>query len=115
MMADTLTALAQLQAAFDNASERYCAHYGFERDGDWILLKLLEESGELAQAWNRYTGRGRPKGRSTLEMKQDLADEAADLLGMVLILARSEGLDLPAAIERKWRFDVGGLPEEAES
>lgn len=103
--------LAALQTAFDRASQGYCSRYGFERDRDWIFLKLLEESGELTQAWNRYTGRGRPKGRSEGELRQDLEDELADLLGMVLILARTEDVDLLSAIQRKWRFDPRALPE----
>ncbi|MGE8585144.1 MAG: pyrophosphatase, partial [Agrobacterium tumefaciens] len=38
------------------------------------------------------------------EMKLDLADETADLLGHVLLLAHYNGLDIEASIERKWRF-----------
>jgi NTP pyrophosphatase (non-canonical NTP hydrolase) len=37
-------------------------------------------------------------------MKLDLADETADLLGHVLLLAHYNGLDIEASIERKWRF-----------
>lgn len=40
-------------------------------------------------------------------MKRDLADETADLLGHVLLLAHRNGLDLENAIERKWRFKPG--------
>ncbi|TCU27827.1 MazG-like nucleotide pyrophosphohydrolase family protein [Rhizobium azibense] len=77
---------------------------GIERDPDWYLLKLQEEMGELTQAWNRMSGRGRPKGKTPDELKQDLADETADMLGHILLFARQNGIDLAPAIERKWLF-----------
>lgn len=92
---------------FETASAAYAATHGVTRDSDWFLLKLLEETGELTQAANRLSGRARPKGRSTEELHQSLADETADLLGHVLLFARHHGIDLDAAIERKWRFKVG--------
>jgi NTP pyrophosphatase (non-canonical NTP hydrolase) len=60
--------------------------------------------GELTQAWNRISGRARPKGRSDQDMARDLADETAGVLGHVLLFARSNQLDLAAAIERKRLF-----------
>jgi NTP pyrophosphatase (non-canonical NTP hydrolase) len=33
-----------------------------------------------------------------------IADEAADLLGHVLLFVRANELDLAGAVERKWRF-----------
>jgi NTP pyrophosphatase (non-canonical NTP hydrolase) len=96
--------LEELSAQFETASARYSAATGIERDPDWFVLKLQEEMGELTQAWNRKTGRGRPKGRSAEDMERDLADETADLLGHVLLFAQHNNLDLAAAIERKWFF-----------
>jgi NTP pyrophosphatase (non-canonical NTP hydrolase) len=63
---------------------------GIERDDDWFLLKLQEEMGELTQAWNRISGRGRRKGRSDEEMSRDLADETADVLGHILLFATQQ-------------------------
>ena len=97
--------LENLQDEFDAASRRYCEANGFPRDGDWILVKMQEEMGELTQAVLRASGRARAKGRSEAEMAQDLAEETADLLGMVLIFARHHGIDLAPAVARKWRFD----------
>lgn len=68
------------------------------------MLKLQEEVGELTQAWNRLTGRGRRRERTQEELDRDLADETADLLGHILLFARRNDIDLAAAIERKWRF-----------
>lgn len=97
--------LKDLQARFDAASRNYCTIYGLERDCDWVMLKLLEEVGELTQVWNRRTGRGRPNGQTAAELHQSLADETADVLGMILLVAQENNLDLEAAILRKWKFD----------
>ncbi|MBO9656143.1 pyrophosphatase [Agrobacterium sp. SOY23] len=96
--------LSALMHRFEAASQKYADDNGIARDPDWYMLKLQEEVGEVTQAWNRLTGRGRSKGRSEEEMKRDLADETADLLGHVLLLAHHNGLDIEGSIERKWRF-----------
>ncbi|MGV2098097.1 pyrophosphatase [Rhizobium sp. 21-4511-3d] len=96
--------LEDLADKFERASKIYAEANGLERDPDWFLLKLQEEMGELTQAWNRLTGRGRAKGRSADDMSSDLADETADLLGHILLFAHNNRLDLEAAIERKWLF-----------
>lgn len=96
--------LRRLADQFEISSVRYAEANGIERDADWFLLKLQEEMGELTQAWNRLTGRGRRRGRTQEELDRDLADEAADLLGHILLLVRRNDIDLAAAIERKWLF-----------
>lgn len=96
--------LAVLMRQFEAVSQKYAEENGIARDPDWYMLKLQEEVGEVTQAWNRLTGRGRSKGRSEEEMKLDLADETADLLGHVLLLAHYNRFDIEASIERKWRF-----------
>jgi len=96
--------LRDLATHFEKASESYAAAHGITRDADWFLLKLQEELGELTQAFNRKTGRGRRKGLSDDELAMALADETADVLGHILLFARSHDIDLAAAIERKWQF-----------
>ncbi|WP_137135498.1 MazG nucleotide pyrophosphohydrolase domain-containing protein [Rhizobium sp. FKY42] len=96
--------LQDLAARFELASAAYAEANGLHRDDDWFMLKLHEEVGELTQAYNRATGRGRAKGRTAEEIRQDLADETADVLGHILLLAHRNRLDLSVAIERKWRF-----------
>lgn len=100
--------LERLAGQFETASAAYAETHGIERDPDWFVLKLQEEIGELTQAWNRATGRGRKKGKSEEDLDRDLADETADLLGHILLFAQANRLDLAAAIERKWLFK----PEE---
>ncbi|HEV7305836.1 pyrophosphatase [Ensifer sp.] len=96
--------LERLGSQFETASAGYAAAHGIERDPDWFILKMQEELGELTQAWNKLSGRGRTHGRSAKDLRTSLADETADLLGHVLLFARHHDLDLSAAIARKWRF-----------
>jgi len=103
--------LNDLAEKFERASRNYADANGIDRDADWFLLKLQEEIGELTQAWNRVSGRGRKKGRSDEALRRDLADEAADVLGHILLFAHRNNLDLSAAIRRKWLFQ----PEQPNS
>lgn len=96
----------KLSERFEAASASYAATNDIERDDDWFLLKLQEEAGEVAQAWVKLSGRGRTHGKSEAELRTALEDETADLFGHILLLAHRHGLDLPAAVKRKWRFDV---------
>ncbi|MGY5779342.1 pyrophosphatase [Rhizobium sp. LEGMi135b] len=96
--------MKDLMKQFESASATYAADNGLERDDDWFVLKLQEELGELIQIWNRVTGRGRRKGMSDADLATALADETADVLGHILLFANRNGLDLKAAIERKWLF-----------
>ncbi|UUX52006.1 hypothetical protein NUH88_09945 [Nisaea acidiphila] len=100
--------LETLAGRFERASKDYALNFGIERDPDWYLLKLQEELGELTQVWNRYSDRGRRGDLSNEELHLALENEAADVLGHILLFANRFGLDLPAAIERKWRFRPDG-------
>jgi NTP pyrophosphatase (non-canonical NTP hydrolase) len=95
-MAAGLT-LAQISDAAEQISQIYAEKYGVDRDRDWALLKVQEELGELTQAHLRLTARGR--GESSEEAR---GDEAADVLCMLLIYCRQAGIDIEAAVQRKW-------------
>ena len=58
--------------------------------------------GELTAEYLRSSGRGRLKGADATAVRTALEDEAADVLAMVLLFARNNGIDLDAALERKW-------------
>ncbi len=89
--------LLQLQASVLRISNIYAAEHGIDRDRDWALLKLQEELGELTAEHLRLTGRARGTADATAQ-----ADEAADVLGMLLIYCDRAGIDLEAAMRRKW-------------
>ena len=92
--------LNDLGARIAQVSDIYAAHYDIDRSGDWYLLKLQEELGELTQAYLDVTGRSRRA--SDAAARQAMALEMADVLGMLLLMARDEGIDLDAAVQEKW-------------
>ena len=89
--------LKALQDDVLRISDIYAAEHGIDRSGDWALLKLQEELGELTAEHLRVSGRARGQ-----EDAQAQADEAADVLGMLLIYCDGAGIDLEAAMRRKW-------------
>ena len=89
--------LAKLRADVLRISDIYAAEHGIDRDRDWALLKLQEELGELTAEHLRLTGRARGTPDA-----QALGDEAADVLGMLLIYCARAGVDLDQAMQRKW-------------
>ena len=89
--------LKDLQADVLRISDIYAAEHGIDRDRDWALLKLQEERGELTAEHLRLTGRARGTPDA-----QALGDEAADVLGMLLIYCARAGVDLDQAMQRKW-------------
>ncbi|WP_251152198.1 MazG nucleotide pyrophosphohydrolase domain-containing protein [Cellulosimicrobium sp. Marseille-Q4280] len=89
----------------EDVSALYARKFGIDRDADWFALKLTEEVGELVQAFLAVTGRTRPRaaGEPVPDgARQALADEVADVLAHLLLLARSQGVDVEAAVRRKW-------------
>lgn len=89
--------LKDLQADVLRISDIYATEHDIDRDRDWALLKLQEELGELTAEHLRLSGRARgaPDARA-------LGDEAADVLGMLLIYCARSGVDLEQAMQRKW-------------
>ncbi len=94
--------LAELTADFESVSKIYAERCDIRRDDDWFVLKLQEELGELVQVHLKMTGRGRTEGATSGALRLQLEDEAADLLGQLLLLAHHSGIDLEAAADRKW-------------
>ena len=106
-------ALPDLETFIDRLkaiSDRYGRVYGVDRGGDWHLLKVQEEMGELTQAYLAKTARSR---RDPEEAKAGMAHEMADVLCMLLLMARDEGIDLNAAIHEKWLKWEQVMAEEA--
>ena len=93
--------IAELSELVARVSDVYASRTGVLRDDDGYALKLQEEAGELIAEHLRLTGRGRPKPNDA-GGEQARADEAADLVAMVLLYCRHNGIDLEAALARKW-------------
>ncbi|KRC42869.1 MULTISPECIES: MazG nucleotide pyrophosphohydrolase domain-containing protein [Oerskovia] len=108
----TLPALTERVEA---VSALYARKFGIARDPDWFVLKLAEETGELTQAYLAASGRTRPRVASEGEVpdggRAALAAEVADVLAHLLLLARSQGIDVERAVREKWLVwegEVGG-------
>lgn len=97
--------LADLMEQFERASQGYATGNDINRDDDWFVLKMHEELGELTQIWMKLTARGRTHGLSPETLREELANEAADLLGHVLLFINQHNIDIAGAVNRKWRFD----------
>ena len=89
--------LKALQDDVLRISDIYAREHAIERDRDWALLKLQEELGELTAEHLRLSGRARGEPDPA-----KLADEAADVLGMLLIYCDRAGVDIEAAMRNKW-------------
>jgi len=89
--------LKTLQADVLRISDIYAREHSIDRDRDWALLKLQEELGELTAEHLRMSGRARGAADAG-----KLGDEAADMLGMLLIYCDRAGVDLEQAMQRKW-------------
>lgn len=94
--------IAELSERLEKLSVRYGEELGFERDPDWLLLKLQEEMGELTQAYLQHTGRARAKGQTADQLRAAFHQEFADVFCQLLLLARQHDVDLPREIEHKW-------------
>ena len=89
--------LSDLSEKVARISDIYAAEHGIDRSGDWAILKLQEELGELTAEHLRMSGRARGQADAG-----KLGDEAADVLGMLLIYCDRAGIDLEQAMQRKW-------------
>ena len=111
---DAPLTLSGLGERVEAVSALYARKFGVDRDPDWFMLKLAEEVGELTQAFLVATGRTRPRGDAPPsgvapdgvtghdDGASPLADEVADVLAHLLLLARSQGVDVDVAVRRKW-------------
>lgn len=94
--------LSEYADRIDHISAGYSRAYDVDRTPEWVLLKLTEEVGELAQAWLTASGQGRDRGLDDQQKEQALAAEWADAIGMLLVFARRTGIDVDRAIADKW-------------
>ena len=93
----------ELQSKVVQNAMDYGKKYNVKIDEEFALLKLYEEVGELAQAVLIHKKKSRPEKLVSKETsKNKLANELADILGMLIVNAHLLGIDLEEAIERKW-------------
>ena len=102
--------LSELLPLVAEVSDTYASRNDIRRDDDWYILKLQEELGELTAEYLKTTARGRLKGADSAAVRQALEDETADVLAMLLLFVRHNGIDVEAALERKWFQYLGRSP-----
>ena len=86
----------------EEVSKIYSKRFDIDRDGNWFVLKLQEEMGELIQSYLMMIRKGRNKGKSAVEIKDNFRQEVADVFSHVLILAKFYNIDLEKEVEEKW-------------
>jgi len=92
-------------AVLANADD-YEKKYGVKIDKEFALLKLVEEIGEYMQAILIHERRSRPeKFLPPAESKKEVGKELADVVGMAIVNARLQGIDLEEALRHKWIKD----------
>jgi len=94
--------IKDLTEEVENISQIYSKKFNIERDGDWFILKLQEELGELIQSYLMMIRQGRNKGKSEKEIKDNFQKEVADVFSHVLLLAKFYKIDLEKEVEKKW-------------
>ncbi len=94
--------IKDLTKEVEKISQIYSKRFNIERDGDWFILKLQEELGELIQSYLMMIKQGRHKGKSPEEIKDNFRKEVADVFSHVLLLAKFYDIDLEKEVEEKW-------------
>ena len=70
---------------------------------DYLILKLTEELGEFVQSYLIHEKRCRPtKYLPVQKSKRELAKELADVLGLILVIAKTAKIDVEEALIKKW-------------
>lgn len=94
--------LKTLTEKSEKVLKAYTTKFAIKPNGDWYILKLQEELGELIQIYLMLTGRARAKGKTKQEIEGEFRKEMVDVLGMLLLLAKYHKIDMNKHLEEKW-------------
>jgi len=86
----------------EKVSNIYADNFGINRTPEWLLLKLMEEVGELTQAYLKCNHQSKNHKKNKLELLDNLEEELADVLGMVLVISNKLDIDIENAVSKKW-------------
>jgi NTP pyrophosphatase (non-canonical NTP hydrolase) len=102
---NTIEELTQLMLRFRD--EREWSQFHNPKD---VAISLTLEAAELLELMQWKSG---PELIEHLKVNRDLlADELADVLGWVLVLAHDQGIDLNEAVKRKLEKNAAKYPVE---
>ena len=94
--------IKELIRKIEAVSKTYAEQYKIQRGPSWYFLKLQEEMGELTQSYLMLKGKGRSKNKSKEVLRTDFEKEVADVFCHILLLARSNTVDIEKAVDEKW-------------
>lgn len=95
--------LKELTAQLKTVLKHYKSEFpDVDIDRDYFPFKVTEEWGECLQKYLMLTDRGRQKGLSKEEIHKEFTKEFADVLGLLLLFADNEGVDIEKAFDEKW-------------
>jgi len=98
----------ELHDAIIKVVEIYGKKFKIKIDENFALLKLYEEVGEFAQSVLIHRKKCKPEKHMTKnKSKKMVANELADILGLVILNAHLLGIDLQKTIEEKWLIHKG--------
>ena len=83
-------------------AERYSKKHSINIDREWLILKLIEENGEFANALLVHTKKCRQeKIVDDALAKENLSKELADVFSTILLLADNLKIDLFKTLDEK--------------
>ncbi len=94
--------LKKLTEELEKVAIIYSKKYKIKRTGDWYMMKIQEELGELSSAYLKTTKRARTKKKTQAELQENFKEEFADVLSMLLLFARHQKIDMDKAVQEKW-------------
>jgi NTP pyrophosphatase (non-canonical NTP hydrolase) len=95
--------LKQLQKQASKAFLRNLKRDGIKASEDYLILKITEELGEFIQSYLIHKKRCRPgKYLTTQNSKREISKELADVLGIILVIAKTMRIDVGEALVKKW-------------
>ena len=86
--------LKDIQKQVDDWTSQFKIQYWTPHE---ILVRLMEETGELAREINHLYG---PKKKKSTEEVREMEDEIGDVIFTLACLANSKGIDLDKAFQR---------------
>ncbi len=98
-----MTQIEELVEKAKRVMEKYQEEYpDVKMDRDYFPFKVTEEWGECLKAYLMLSDRGRQKGMSKEEIKDEFANEIADVFAYLLLFADQECVDVADALDKKW-------------
>ncbi|MDP3725553.1 MAG: MazG nucleotide pyrophosphohydrolase domain-containing protein [Nanoarchaeota archaeon] len=95
--------IKELQKKMMANAKRYGEEFNVPINEEFVVVKIMEEVGEFAEAILRYRKHCRPhKYVSNEEARRMLGEELADIVGIALVGAELFDIDLDLILQEKW-------------